>query len=111
MEIKFLYVVVIFEMIVFQLSFILLLKDLFATDLYSVNKQNEKENEILEKRFVDSIDLHDSKKLNNNHLKAFKNFKCEETITMKKTDHDKLLNDLNKLKEECEHYRRDKKIR
>jgi hypothetical protein len=37
--------------------------------------------------------------------------KLDENIVIKKSEHDRLINDLNKLKEECEHYRRDKKIR
>ena len=36
--------------------------------------------------------------------------KVEECLTVKKVDYDKLVSDLNKYKEECEYYQREKKI-
>lgn len=90
--------------------------DLFSSDLHNT-KSNDKDDHIdlKENRFVDPVI--NSKKIYLNMANGMMNInlskmnKLDENIVIKKSDHDRLINDLNKLKEECEHYRRDKKIR
>ena len=87
-----------------------LFQDLFSPEFYNKNKigkDNENNNNYYfnqeNNRFVDPI----RKK---NHLNQLKMNKVEECLTVKKVDYDKLVSDLNKYKEECEYYQREKKI-